>query len=239
MRSAEHAIRWRRLALFLLLAPAGAHADLPEQLELKYTLHYGKLLAGHTVKTLTREPDGGYRHSTWTRPAGLARVFTSAEWFEEGRLRVKDDAVQPLSYLKYREGGRKPRRHSAVFDWAKQLIRFHDGRELALPAGTQDEGSILFAFMLRPPAPKSEQSLHVTNGKKLVSYRYLATGTETLATPLGALRTLVLKRLPQEGAAGEDLTLWLALDRRNIPVKMRLREDDREATLLIESAGGI
>jgi hypothetical protein len=225
----------------LLLAAGAAGAALPENLELRYSLHYGRLSVGHTIKTLAREPGGTYRHQSATRPAGVARMLTGAEWFEEGRFEVNGDSVRPLSFLKYREGGRKPRRHSALFDWGKQIIRFHDGREEPLPPGTQDEGSILFAFMLRPPPAQGEQNLYIASGKKLLPYRYRVLRTETLATALGSLRTVVIQRLPPpDRAGGENLILWLAPERGHIPVQMQLKdEEQREATLRIESVQGL
>ncbi len=224
------------LALALLAAPAPA-GTLPDELELRYNLYYGKVHAGRTVKTLTRAPNGEYFHRTRTQPDGLAKLFTSTEWFEEGYFRVHLGAVQPLRFLKYRVGSGKSHRHSVVFDWDKASIRFQDGREERLPPGTQDEGSVLYAFMLRPPAAAGEQGLAVTNGKKLLRFRYVSLGDEALDTPLGRIATRVLRRLPEGGREGQELTLWLAPARDHVPVQIRAREDGREATMVIETIG--
>ncbi|OGI43394.1 MAG: hypothetical protein A2150_04365 [Candidatus Muproteobacteria bacterium RBG_16_64_11] len=239
-------------ALLAAAAPAAA-AGLPDTLELNYQLHYGDILAGQTRKTLARQPDGGYRHRTHSLPAGMAKLFTSAEWIEEGAFRVRTNQVQAQSFLKYREGGSKPRRHSVTFDWAKKLARYGDGREEPLPANAHDEASVLYELMLNPPpSDKTARSVAINNGKRFVVYRYQTLGREPLDTPLGRLQTLKIKRLVDPAAscrgAGRDsdackpdseLTLWLAVERGNLPVKIHMQEGDREATLTLQAVTGL
>lgn len=241
---------------FMLGASAAARpapAGLPDRLELTYQLHYGEILAGHSRKTLVRQPDGSYQHRTHSLPAGMAKLLTSAEWIEEGVFRVRAKQVQALSFLKYREGGSKPRRHGVTFDWAKKLARYGDGREEPLPVGAHDEGSVLFDLMLNPPPfDKTARSEAINNGKRFVLYRYQTLGTEPLDTPLGRLKTLKIKRLVEPSPAcrepGRDakackpdseLTLWLAVERGNLPVKIHMQERDREATLTLQSVTGL
>lgn len=237
----------------LLGAPAPATAaGLPERLELNYQLHYGGVLAGLTVKTLARQPDGSYRHRTHTQPAGMAKLFTSNEWIEEGGFRLSAGRVQALSFLKYREGG-KPRRHSVGFDWPKKLARYGDGREAPLPTGAHDEGSVWFELMLNPPPlDKSARALAINNGKKFILYRYRALGLEPLDTPLGRLQTLKIQRLveresgcgdapsaPKDCKPESDLTLWLAVQRGHVPVKVLTHERGQGASLTLHSLTGL
>ena len=242
-------------SLFTLLLGASASvtaAGLPDRLELNYQLHYGDLLAGQTRKTLTRQTDGSYRHRTHSQPAGMAKMFTSNEWIEEGVLRLTAGRVQALSFLKYREGG-KPRRHSVNFDWPKKIARYADGREEPLPAGAHDEGSVWFDLMLNPPSlDKTARAVSINNGKRFVLYRYQALGVEALDTPLGRLQTIKIKRLVEPvGACGEprrdakdckpesDLTLWLAVHRGHVPVKILMHERGQGASLTLHSATGL
>ena len=236
-----------------LLGPSAATAaGLPDRLELNYQLHYGELLAGQTVKTLTRQADGTYQHRTHSLPAGMAKLLTSYEWFEEGTLRLTAGQVQALSFLKYREGG-KPRRQSVHFDWQKKLVRYGDGREEPLPAGAHDEGSVVFDLMLNPPPlDKTARALSINNGKRFILYRYQALGLEMLDTPLGRLQTLKIKRLVEpEAGCGEprrtdkpckpasDLTLWLAVQRGHVAVKIQMHEGDQGASLTLQSMTGL
>ena len=233
----------RAIAVALLLGatalvPTQAAAPaLPASLELKYVLRYGELEVGHVTKTLKREADGRYRHHSQSRPLGAAKVFTSVEWFEEGQFEVVRGAVRPLSFLEYRVGADKPHRHSARFDWKTKQIVYALGT-VPLPPGTQDHGSLLYAFMLNPPAAGGGQTIHVSSGKKLRVYQYAEAGSEILNTALGSLKTTVIERPPQD-QDGEGFRIWLAPARGNLPVRISTRKRGQETTLELESVSGL
>lgn len=230
---------------FLLLtatALVSAHAAeppaLPASLELSYALHYGSMTVGRVVKTLTREADGSYQHRSHSRPLGAAKMFTSVEWFEEGHLEVVQGKLRPLSFLEYRVGADKPHRHSARFDWKAQKIFYKNWPTIPLPPGTQDQGSILFALMLNPPAPGTQQTIHVSSGKKLQVYHYAHAGTETLKTALGTIKATVIERPPLD-KDGESFRVWLAAERGNLPVRITTQKRGQETTLELESVSGL
>jgi hypothetical protein len=226
------------LALTLLAGTAGAaEPTLPAPLELRYALRYGGLTVGQVTKTLAREADGSYRQRSHSRPQGMARLFTTVEWFEDGRFEIVRGELRPLTFLEYRVGADKPHRHSASFDWKAQEIRYAHGPVVTLPPGTQDQGSLLYAFMLRPPGAGGEQVVHVSTGKKLKAYRYTQAGEETLDTALGRLRTRVIERRP-ETRGDERFRVWLAVERGNLPVRIRTEKRGRETTLEIQSMTG-
>lgn len=235
------------LALTLLLLSAAALVParateppaLPASLELRYVLSYGGLTVGRVTKTLTRAADGRYSHRSHSLPSGTAKVFTRVQWFEEGQFEVKQGQVRPLSFLEYRVGADKPHRHSARFDWKAKQILYATGVTLALPPGTQDQGSILFALMLSPPAAGSGgQAIHVSTGKKLHVYRYAHAGSETLKTTLGTLKTTVIERPPLD-KDGEGFRIWLATERGNLPVRISTQKRGQETTLELESVNGL
>ena len=230
---------------FLLLAataPVPAQAAeppaLPASLELNYTLRYGGLTVGRVVKTLAREADGSYRHRSRSRPLGAAKMFTSVEWFEEGQFEVLQGKVRPLSFLEYRVGADKPHRHNARFDWKTNQILYANGVTVPLPPGTQDQGSILFALMLNPPVPGTQQTIHISSGKKLRVYRYAHAGTETLKTTLGVIKATVIERPPLD-KDGESFRVWLATERGNLPVRITTQKRGQETSLELESVSGL
>ncbi len=226
-------------AMALVPARAAEPPALPASLELRYALRYGDLTVGRVTKTLTRAADGRYSHRSHSLPSGSAKLFTSTEWFEEGRFEVAQGRVRPLSFLEYRAGADKPHRHSARFDWKAKQIIYATGVTIALPPGTQDQSSILFALMLSPPAAGSGgQSIHVSSGKKLRVYRYAHAGSETLKTSLGTLKTTVIERPPLD-KDGEGLRIWLAAERGNLPVRISTRKRGEETTLELESVRGL
>ena len=222
----------------LVPAQAAESAALPASLELRYSLRYGGLLIGRVVKTLTREADGSYRHRSHSTPLGMAKMFTSVEWFEEGQFELVQGKVRPLSFLEYRVGADKAHRHSARFDWKAQKIFYEGWPTTPLPPGTQDQGSILFALMLNTPAPGTEQSLHVSSGKKLQTYRYAHVGTETLKTSLGTINATVIERRPTD-KGDERFRVWLATERSNLPVRISTEKRGQETTLELETARGL
>ncbi len=234
------AAAWWLLLTATALVPAHAAEPpaLPASLELSYSLRYGNMTVGRVVKTLARETDGSYRHRSRSTPLGMAKIFTSVEWFEEGRFEVLQGKVRPLSFLEYREGADKPHRHSARFDWKALEILYENWPTVPLPPGSQDQGSILFALMLNPPAPGTQQTIHISSGKKLRLYRYTHAGTETLNTVLGATKTTIIERPPLD-KGGESFRVWLATERGNLPVRISTQKRGQETTLELKSVSGL
>lgn len=230
----------RRVLVMLLtclpLAAATAEpARLPDHLELRYALRYGAVTVGHVTRTLARQPDGTYLHRSQSVPEGPARWFTSVEWHEEGRFEVVNGTVRPLRFLEYRVGADKAHRHEATFDWKTGIIHYTGWPDVKLPPGTQDLGSLPYAFMLAPPATGNRPDIHLSTGKKLRRYRYTQVGTETVRTALGELRTTVIERVPVEGKNEESFRIWLAIDRNHLPVRIATEKRDQETVLEIES----
>lgn len=219
-------------------APATTAPILPATLELSYSLRYGGLDVGRVVKTLKRTAEGGYEYRSHSRPLGAAKMFTSVQWFEEGEFEIHQGRVRPLSFLEYRVGADKPHRHSAFFDWKAQKINYAHGVNLALPTNTQDQGSLLFAFMLHPPTAGGEQIIHVSSGKKLRVYRYVFAGKDTLKTALGTLKTIRIER-PATNQEDESFQIWLATERNNIPVRITTQKRGQETSLELETVKGL
>lgn len=215
-------------------APAG---ELPDRLELTYSLRYGSLTVGTSTRTLEHRADGTYRHALHTTPKGMARLLTQVEWFEEGTFRIEQDRLQPLTFLKYRVGASKSHRHSATFDWKTMQIHYSHGPVVPLPPDTQDQGSLFYAFMLHPPTPGSEQTIHISGGKKLNRYRYAETGSETLKTVLGTLPTRIIERRVLK-KDDEEFRIWLAPTRDNLPVRIQTIKRGEPTTLELESMSG-
>jgi hypothetical protein len=228
------------LLSMVMLFPVNAAKPpaLPASLELKYALRYNGLMVGRVVKTLTREADGSYRHRSHSTPLGMAKMFTGVEWFEEGQFELAQNRVLPLSFLEYRVGADKPHRHTARFDWKAQMIFYENWPTTALPPGTQDQGSILFALMLDPPAPSTQQTIHVSSGKKLRMYHYTNAGTETLKTVLGMTKTIIIER-PALDKGDELFRVWLAAERGNMPVRISTQKRGQETVLELESVSGL
>jgi len=223
--------------LLFSLTTSAAELALPVPLTLNFVLRYGELTVGHVTKTLVREADGRYHQHSVSVPKGMARWFTDVEWNEDGHFEVVNDTVRPLRFLEYRVGADKPHRHEAVFDWSAGKIRYASGVVMDLPTGTQDQGSLLFAFMMHPPVAGKSQTLHISTGKKLRQYQYSDVGQERLKTEIGTVETRIIERVirnPDE----EGFRIWLATNYRNLPVKIETRKRGQATVLELESAQG-
>lgn len=234
--------RAARGAIGLVLAiatgsTAAADPALPAPLEIHYTLHYGALTVGRVIKSLQREPDGTYQQHSRSRPEGMARWFTKTEWLEEGRFEIVGGRIRPLRFLEYRVGADKPHRHEAVFDWPAGKIRYDRGAVTNLVANTQDQGSMLYALMLHPPASGRAETIAISGGKKLNTYAYRDAGAQSLSTPLGEFKTRLIERVTRD-KNDEGFRVWLATDYHNLPIRIATTKRGQDTVLELESVTG-
>lgn len=228
------------LVAFGALAQGPRTAPFPNHMVLSYEVYYGPIPVGISTRTLERGSDDTYRYTLHSFPTGAARLFTRLQWFEQGRFRVVDDQVYPLEYLKYRTGSRDERRKEALFDWKRARITYADHRSGVLPAGTQDENTVIFQLMLHPPSTPEFRELHITTGSQIILYKYRLLRTETLNSALGRVRTTVVYWVEQtRHGQGKQFTAWLARDQHNIPVRIVAKDDGQTASMLIRYATGI
>jgi len=230
---------WVMLFLLCFLPPVqAAETSLPTPLELRYRLHYGVMTVGQVTKTLTQDSNGIYHQRTRSKPEGMARLFTEVEWMEEGEFEIRQGQIRPLRFLEYRVGADKPHRHEAFFDWANRKVRYYNNRVVEdLPEGTQDQGSLIYSFMLQPPAPGVTRDLHVSSGKKLRDYRYAESGRETITTALGRFATRIIERT-NHLQTEEGLKVWLAVEHRNLPVRIATIKRGETTFLELEGVSG-
>lgn len=252
----------RRLLYFALLWPGLLAAALPDELVLEYSFNYGDLPVGKVTKTLRRDKEGVYHHTTWTRPTGVARALTRAEWFEDGRFILNGQALQPLNFSDARKGDRKAYQRSVTFDWTGLRLLFNSGEQRPLLPGSQDQSSILYYFMLQPLTHNpGERDVPVTDTKSLKTYKFVYAGKEILETEFGKYETVVIRRLSEEQSAVErrcrglteaeahntkecsrridDFTVWLLPEKNYVAVKMRRRKDEQNLLLVLKSIRGL
>jgi hypothetical protein len=232
--------------LLAIVPPAFAADSLPDKLHIEYRVTTGGANIGTNIRTLERQADGTYTHSLRTRPEGMARMFTRVEWVEEGRLRIRDGRVEPLSYTKYRVGSKNPRRKTVTFDRDNDKLIFSDGRSEPLPSGIMDEASIAYAFMLQPPSKAATGQLLLTNGKRVAAYDYRMLRDEALSTKIGEVETRVVEWRTKGNDGGGDneekFTAWLAPAQGWLPVKVVAVDGKYTATMtisLLETTGPV
>jgi hypothetical protein len=159
-----------------------------------------------------------------TRTVGLVRLFKSYELNQYSNGSYGKYGLLPELFLDESKDSLATRQNAVEFDREAGLARFSNGREVALPAETQDILSVMYQF---PPLAHTEvATVSVSNGKKIERYDFEITVDEEIETALGKLLTVRLHKMhaPNE----EGLDIWLAREYRLFPVKIRYTEKNGE-----------
>lgn len=107
---------------------------------------------------------------------------------------------------------------SANFDWEAHTLFLAGDNKYELPAQTQDALSFLYQFS-QMPFNAGILPISMSNGKKLDHYNFEINMEEIIDTRLGQLRTVKLSKMHAKGEEGTEI--WLGLDYRLLPVKIR------------------
>jgi hypothetical protein len=213
-------------ALLLVTLPGAAAAPpAPQHISATYNV-----LRNGTRVAVMRESfearDGTYRIVSESHAIGLLALFLPQPLRITSSGQLTEAGLAPQHFEGKRSENDK-RQVRADFDWeAEQLKVLRSGRIeiLKLPAGTQDQLSIMYQFMFI--APDRPQLLHLTrtNGRKLEEHRYAVHPGVEITTPIGRMTTvhLVRQHLPDESG----VEIWLAPQHRYLAMKLMILDDD-------------
>lgn len=208
------------IALFFWIGSITCAADLPERIDIDYTLS-GLIGQGKAHETLLVQDRNGIQHYTLASEisaSGFLKLIKRGSILRhsEGTL-IPDEGMKPLHFSDQR--GEKPAR-TVEFDWSKaHIIYRRKGQETTenLPKGTLDELSLAYHFIFTAP-PQQTISIHETDYRALHLIRYAVTH-ETLDTPIGKLDTIVLTKQQEPGDSFKK-KIWLATDHHMLPVRI-------------------
>jgi hypothetical protein len=210
-------------------ATAETPPPMPRHAKIQFIIYKG--LDGLAVGRATQTWDSDGRTYTLSQVAeasGLFSLFVSGKHVQESRGEITAAGLHPLSFRTER-GSRAPEKiDTAQFDWAGNRLNLVSGGEARtadLPADAQDQLSFIYQLAWAPP--EDGVRLHITSGRKIDTYTYMAVGEETLDTPLGPLKTLHISRHRNSGEEGTDI--WLAEDYHYLPVKVRLTDKNGDS----------
>lgn len=198
---------------------------LPRRAQLIFSVNQGTgdFKIGEVMHTLEIE-NGRYVLQSVTETVGLAKLIKTYKITQYSSGSYSEEGLQPEQFFEERADRLATLRNTVEFDHAEQRARFSHGGEAALPPDTQDILSILYQF---PPLANAETvTTFVSNGKKIERYEFEIAANENIQTTMGELRAVHLRKLhlPNE----EGLEVWLALEYRLFPVKMRIIERNGE-----------
>lgn len=200
---------------------------LPRKGRIAYTMYYGDdgFTVGKTVQTWEVHEDG-YILGSVSETTGIVDVFRSQRHIYLSEGRFTDHGLQPEKFFMSRTRRGRTEAAQALFDWKNGIVtlgRVPQQRGAALFPDTQDIVSFMYHLALSPPAP-GRMTLPVTNGSRFETYDLDVLEEERIETPMGLLRALPVKQVPRPGA--ESIAVWLAVDYRHLPVKLRFFDRD-------------
>ena len=211
------------IALLLALVSASVLAQGPQQFELVYRFTFNGQYVGNVTDRFKRE-GSQYQLTSEARPdSALALLLPMLTLTSEGDMKAQ--RFVPRRYQQVRSNA-PDKTVVADFDWQKKvLVHQYNGKskQTALPDGTQDALTQLYAFTLSGNLPP-QLEFSVSNGRKLISYRYEKLAGGRMDTPLGSFETVEYRRIveqPDENA----ISVWIAPMLHHLPVRIRVREE--------------
>jgi len=200
-------------------APTQLAHPLPRHAQLIFAAHQGEggLQLGEVVHRLDVE-QGQYVLQTVTQTTGLASIIKSYLLTQTSRGQIDAQGLQPLSYSEEKKVSGNKQNLSAEFDWPERKLHFSHGGETSLPEHAQDIVSFLYQLS-QQPLDKGVVPMYISNGKKLEYYELEVGEEEIIQSDLGKLRALPLRKI--HGPGEEGLDIWLGLEYRLLPIKVR------------------
>lgn len=215
----------RTLLVALGLFAASVHAAPPQQMNLVYDLYRNGHKLGQVTDTFTRNGNS-YTLTSETRANGPLKILWPGSIRLESTGSVTAEGLRPERFQHARSDA-PHKLATARLDWKQRTIVHQykgESRKMdGLQEGTQDQLSQVYQFMFAPRVP-ADYHLNVVSGRKLNDYRYTRTDGGTLETPLGSLATQQYQRATQKPDE-KAITVWVAPDRNNLPVQIRVSED--------------
>lgn len=201
-------------------APEQAKPLLPKHAQLTFAVYQGSggMQLGEAVHRLDIE-DGQYTLKTVSQTTGVVSFFKTYALTQTSRGRVDAQGLHPLAFEEEKKLSKGSQNLSAAFDWETHKLHFSHGGETALPEQAQDIASFLYQLSQMPMANRETIPIGISNGKKLEYYELEIGAVEEISTPLGKLRALPLRKVHAQGEEG--LEIWLGLEYRLLPVKVR------------------
>jgi hypothetical protein len=226
-------IRFSMLAALALTAHAAQAADATvATYTATYSVNYKGKEAGTAEFSVRYLADKDlYEFSSRVMAKGMLKLARPNPAIERSQFRVDAAGIKPVEFW-YEDGSRSGEDNFHIaFDWQRRVATVSNAdarREIALPDGTLDRGSLQVALMRQLAAAGSVQSFKLADEDGIVEYDYTENGTATMPTGSGQVATRVL--VQQRPGSSRATSLWVAPDLRYLPVRIEQRRDGEVQT---------
>ena len=199
-------------------------AEYPlKRARLVYDLYYATVNSGNGATrvgqlTHTWSLDGvRYEAAAVAEASGLVALFFDGKFVQRSAGQLGAGGLVPERYTLDRGRGDRP--ESAKFDWTAHKLALAwktEARTVDLPPGALDPLSLMYQMYFVQPVPAAA-SVNVVTSRKLSRYVVRLAGEESLATPIGYVRSL---RFRHEEDGGTTIDVWLDQDRNLLPARV-------------------
>ena len=197
---------------------------LPKHAQLTFIAYKGTdFEIGEARHYLEIGDDKSYTIRVGMNTTGLASIFKTFESNQQSSGALTAQGLRPNEFSEIKNTSKGKEAHEAKFAWGEKLLSFSNGNSTPLPEQAQDIISFLYQLS-QLPLDQGAVPLYISNGKKLERYELAVGEEENIQTRLGRLRALPLRKVHAPGEEG--LVIWLGLEYRLLPVKIRQIDRD-------------
>jgi Protein of unknown function (DUF3108) len=208
-----------------LLLMGVARADQLRPFEATYAwIWHGMTVAVTTVK-LEKTGDT-WTYASTSEPRGIGKLLSQRPR-TTSVLKVTDAGVQPLSYRGDDGTSSSKRTVNVQYDWAHEKatgVYEETPVDLHLTSGVQDDSSVQVALMVELLRGRTPEHFLLLDKNSVREYRYKREGEETLATPVGAVATVIYSS--QRANSPHVNRYWCAPDRGYVPMRVEQKRGD-------------
>lgn len=193
---------------------------LPRHAQLTFVAYKGKdFPIGEMRHRLEIGDDKSYTIRVGMNTTGLASLFKTYESEQQSSGTLTAQGLRPARFSETKNSSGKRETVGADFFWEAKVLSLSSDKSMQLPEQSQDIVSFLYQLS-QLDLGKNTIPMNITNGKKLERYELAVGEEEMIETGAGRLRALPLHKIRLPGEEGLDV--WLGLEYRLLPVKIRL-----------------
>ena len=197
-----------------------------------YNVEYKGKEAGTATFSVAHLADRDlYEFTSTVTAKGLLKLARPKPAVDRSQFRIDAGGVRPLEFW-YEDGSRSGEDNLHItFDWDRRIATVSGAearRELALPAGALDRGTVQVAVMRDLATTGAPGKYDLVDEDSVTDYEYTDNGTATMATGVGSVETRVLTH--QRAGSSRTTWLWVAPELRFLPVRIEQRRDGEVQT---------